>query len=59
MRKQKKGKGKKKNVLKFEKNLKEELQLLRAELLLKSYSPKPLCTFVIRDPKTRKISAFY
>lgn len=56
-KKAKKGKGKKQNIIKFEKNLEEELQLLRTELLLKSYSPKPLCTFVIRDPKIRKISA--
>ena len=29
---------------------------LRTELLLHSYRPKPLTTFVIRDPKTRTIS---
>lgn len=56
-KKAKKGKGKKQNIIKFEKNLSEEIRLLRTELLLKSYSPKPLCTFIIRDPKTRKISA--
>jgi retron-type reverse transcriptase len=30
--------------------------MLRSELLLHSYKPKPLVNFVIRDPKTRKIS---
>ncbi|MAG20534.1 hypothetical protein CL618_03825 [archaeon] len=53
----KKGKGRKRNILEFEKNLKENLELLRIELLLKCYSPRSMKTFVIRDPKTRKISA--
>ena len=44
------------DVIEFEKNLKENLLLLRTELLLHSYKPKQLKTFVIRDPKTRKIS---
>ena len=43
-------------VIEFEKNLKENLQSLRMELLLHSYRPQPLKTFIIRDPKTRKIS---
>jgi len=43
-------------VIEFEKNLKENLLMLRTELLLHSYRPKPLETFTIRDPKTRKIS---
>jgi RNA-directed DNA polymerase len=43
-------------VVKFEKNLKDNLLLLRTELLLHCYSPKPLVNFTIRDPKTRKIS---
>ena len=43
-------------VIKFEKNLEENLLLLRSELLLHSYIPKPLKTFIVRDPKTRKIS---
>jgi retron-type reverse transcriptase len=30
--------------------------MLQVELQLKSYRPKPLETFIIRDPKTRKIS---
>lgn len=43
-------------VIEFEKCLKENLLHLRSELLLHSYSPKPLKTFIVRDPKTRKIS---
>ncbi|MBI2109660.1 group II intron reverse transcriptase domain-containing protein, partial [Candidatus Woesearchaeota archaeon] len=43
-------------VLEFEQNLTENLLKLRTELLLHSYRPKPLKTFVVRDPKTRKIS---
>ena len=43
-------------VLKFEENLKENILLLRIELLLHCYKPKPLVNFIIRDPKTRKIS---
>jgi len=43
-------------VIEFEKNIKNNLLLLRSELLLYSYSPKPLISFIIRDPKTRKIS---
>ena len=43
-------------VIKFEKNLKENLLFLRSELLLHCYSPKPLVNFIIHDPKTRKIS---
>jgi RNA-directed DNA polymerase len=43
-------------VIEFAKNLKENLQQLRTELLLHSYRPKRLKTFILRDPKTRKIS---
>jgi retron-type reverse transcriptase len=43
-------------VIEFEKNLKENLSLLRTELLLHSYRPLPLKTFILRDPKTRIIS---
>jgi len=46
----------KKYVQDFEKNLETNLLVLRSELLLKAYLPKPLETFIIRDPKTRKIS---
>ncbi len=54
--KARKGKTQKPYVIEFEKNLKENLLQLRAELLLHAYRPKPLATFIIRDPKTRKIS---
>ena len=43
-------------VIEFEKNLENNLLLLRYELLLHSYNPEPLKTFIVRDPKTRKIS---
>ena len=43
-------------VIEFEKNLEDNLLQLRLELLLHSYSPAPLKTFILRDPKTRKIS---
>src|SRR3989344_904442 len=43
-------------VLEFEKNLKCNLITLQTELFLKSYRPKSLVSFIIRDPKTRKIS---
>ena len=51
-----KGKTLKDYVIKFEANLKENLLLLRTELILHTYQPKPLKTFILRDPKTRKIS---
>lgn len=43
-------------VIKFEENLKKNLLQLQKELQEKTYSPKPLETFIISDPKTRKIS---
>jgi retron-type reverse transcriptase len=43
-------------VIEFERDLKNNLNQLRTELLLHSYKPRPLKTFVLRDPKTRKIS---
>lgn len=54
--KARKHKTKNKEVLKFEEKLRDNLQLLHTELLLQTYRPKPLTTFIIRDPKTRKIS---
>lgn len=44
------------DVVAFEKDLKKNLLQLRADLLFHSYIPAPLKTFVIRDPKVRKIS---
>jgi len=43
-------------VIEFEENLEENLFKLKTELLLHVYRPKPLETFILRDPKTRKIS---
>jgi len=50
------GKTTQKYVLEFEKNLEENLQQLRAELLFHIYRPKQLTTFILRDPKIRKIN---
>lgn len=52
----KKGKTGKDYVKEFTENLKENLISLQTELLLQIYRPKPLQTFILRDPKTRKIS---
>ena len=54
--KARKGKTSKLYVLKFEKELKKNLFALRNELIFRIYKPKPLKTFIVRDPKTRKIS---
>ncbi len=54
--KARKGKTKRPDVVEFESNLKNNLLQLRADLLLHSYRPQPLTTFIIRDPKTRKIN---
>ncbi len=43
-------------VIKFQKDIKENLFQLKKELLLHTYKPRPLKTFILRDPKTRKIS---
>ena len=43
-------------VLEFEEDLTENIDLLRTELLFHAYKPKPLKTFILRDPKTKKIS---
>ena len=54
--KAKKGKCSKLYVINFEKNLNQNLLNLRNELVFKKYKPKPLKTFILHDPKTRKIS---
>ncbi len=55
-KKARKHKTTKEYVIKFEKDLKNNLLLLRSELFLHCYNPKPLVNFIIKDPKTRKIS---
>jgi len=50
------GKTLKKYVIEFEEKLTENLMQLRNELLMQTYNPKPLKKFILRDPKTRKIS---
>lgn len=55
-KKARKGKTQKNYVVKFEKDLPFQLKLLQKELIDQTYSPKPLQTFILRDPKTRKIS---
>lgn len=44
-------------VIRFESNLKENLLKLQFELQTFTYSPITIKTFIIRDPKTRKIGA--
>ncbi len=51
-----KGKTQKSYVLEFQKNLQRNLLELRIELLFHSYRPRPLVTFILHEPKTRKIS---
>ncbi len=46
----------KKYVKEFEENLEENLLELQTELLLHTYEPRKLKTFILRDPKIRKIS---
>jgi len=55
-RKARKGKTKKPYVIEFERDLIKNLLRLQQELINQTYSPIPLKTFILRDPKTRKIS---
>ncbi len=55
-KKAKKGKTKKKYAKEFNKNLTDNISRLRTELILYYYKPAQLKTFILRDPKTRKIS---
>ena len=55
-RKARKDKTKKYYVKEFEKDLIKNLLKLQEELISQTYKPKPLKTFILRDPKTRKIS---
>ena len=55
-RKARKGKTKRCYVKEFEKDMLGNLLLLHEELKNETYYPKPLKIFILRDPKTRKIS---
>ena len=44
------------DIIEFEKDLENNLLSLKSELMLHSYKPRPLKTFIVRDPKTRNIS---
>ena len=55
-RKARKRKTKKLDVKIFEKEIIQNLLNLHNELITKTYQPLPLFNFVLRDPKTRKIS---
>jgi RNA-directed DNA polymerase len=54
--KARKHKTKKPYVIEFEANLNKNLINLHGELKNQTYKPKPLVSFILRDPKTRKIS---
>ena len=55
-KKARKGKSKKDYVIEFEKDLENNLFNLQDELKNLTYQPSPLKTFIVRDPKLRKIS---
>jgi len=44
-------------VIEFELEKEKNLKQLQYELQSFTYSPRPLTNFIVRDPKTRKISA--
>jgi len=52
----KKGKSKRRYVKRFQKNLQKNLEKLQEELINQTYQPCDLKTFILRDPKTRRIS---
>jgi hypothetical protein len=55
-RRARKKKTKKIYVVEFEKDTRGNLLRLKEELLNQTYNPEPMKTFILRDPKTRKIS---
>ena len=55
-RRARKGKTKKHYVIDFEKDVIGNLFKIHEKLKNQAYSPKPLKTFILRNPKTRKIS---
>ena len=56
-RKARKGKTLRGYVIEFESDLESNLNALKQELETFTYSPAPLTTFIVRDPKTRRISS--
>ncbi len=54
--KAKRGKTKRRYVKRFQRDLKENLTKLQEELINQTYQPCELKTFILRDPKTRKIN---
>lgn len=56
-KKARKRKSFKEYVIEFESDLRENLIQLQFELRTFTYSPRPMETFIVRDPKTRKIGA--
>lgn len=56
LKRARKGKTKKTYVLEFEQNLQRNILELHEELKNETYQPESLKTFILRDPKTRKIS---
>jgi RNA-directed DNA polymerase len=55
-KKARKGKTQKNYVIEFEKHLGKNLISIHEELKNQTYQPLPMKTFILRDPKTRKIS---
>ncbi|MEK6917752.1 MAG: reverse transcriptase domain-containing protein [Nanoarchaeota archaeon] len=55
-KKARKGKTKRRYVKRFEENLIGKIKKLQEELISQTYKPHKLKTFILRDPKTRKIS---
>lgn len=55
--KARRGKTNKECVVRFESDREKNLKQLQYELWSLTYSPRPLTNFIIRDPKTRRISA--
>lgn len=55
-KKARKHKTKKLYVKEFEKDVKGNLLKLHEELKNQAYNPRPLVTFIVKDPKTRRIS---
>ena len=55
-KKARKGKTLKNYVIEFEQDLNKNINDLYNELKTQTYKPKPLETFILRDPKTRRIS---